>query len=206
MKSLISRRKKSAPEQETNKKILQNINNNNNNSNANFIIDPDEDFADDFSPSTSTGNVMVNSNIKIQTINGTSGYSSVGMNNNAITLNNTLHSYFIYLTESCCVEVSTTQSNSTVQNILLQSLRKIKASEDSNEYCLVEHIEQEQSMSANNPEITNVASNSNSVVNKNKTIIKTRILRPNENLFVLTHVWNQMKQEKKDGFKNVKVI
>ena len=39
-----------------------------------------------------------------------------------------------------------------------------------------------------------------------KVVIKSRILRPNENLFVLAHVWNQMKLERKDGFRNAKLI
>jgi hypothetical protein len=42
---------------------------------------------------------------------------------------------------------------------------------------------------------------------KKLSVVKTtRILEPNENLFLLTHVWNQLKSEGKDGFKNVKII
>lgn len=158
-----------------------------------------------------------------------SGSQSVrsGLNNAAT------HVYYIYLTESCCIEVSASQQNSTVKNILVQvrlfdsftssinssdpyqfpcllatlkSIRKIKANEELiDEYCLVEHIEQEQS-------ITNTSADSQSLVpsgkpvNNKKIIVKSRILRPNENLFVLTHVWNQMKLDRKDGFRSAKLI
>lgn len=36
--------------------------------------------------------------------------------------------------------------------------------------------------------------------------VKSRILGATENLFLLTHVWNQMKTEGRDGFKFAKVI
>lgn len=39
-----------------------------------------------------------------------------------------------------------------------------------------------------------------------KSVMKKRILGPNENLFVLTHVWNKMREDKKDGFKCAKII
>jgi hypothetical protein len=44
-----------------------------------------------------------------------------------------------------------------------------------------------------------------SSVNNKKLIVKTRILGPNENLFILTHVWNKMREDKKDGFKYAKI-
>jgi hypothetical protein len=42
--------------------------------------------------------------------------------------------------------------------------------------------------------------------NKSKLITKTRVLNPNDNLNELTNVWAKMKLEKKDGFKQAKVI
>ena len=42
--------------------------------------------------------------------------------------------------------------------------------------------------------------------NKSKLITKTRVLNPTDNLNDLTNVWAKMKLEKKDGFKQAKVI
>lgn len=142
----------------------------------------------------------------------------------------------------------------------MKALRKIKATEDYNEFCLVEHIELEQMLpspskevvdlvagmspsssavgtlnpitastvtaTASSPATTtctslgNITGSSNmlSSVNvssatsgssshgKKKVTVKTRILGASENLFILTHVWNQMKIDGRDGFKFAKVI
>ena len=58
--------------------------------------------------------------------------------------------------------------------------------------------------SSNSPTSSSLASNPSGI--QKKVIVKTRILAPSENLFVLTHVWNQMKQDRKDGFKYSKII
>lgn len=203
-----------------------------------------------------------------------------------LTSSSTIHTYYIYLNESCCVEVSATQQASTVHNLLAQALRKIKASEDYSEYCLVEHIELEQMLPSPSKETpadlingttaavnsttttstTTTGSSSNMAAQlattstttttsgvvtsspatttttslgnitgssnmlsmiggvsssgvsssgtsqqpshhgKKKLTVKSRILGASENLFVLTHVWNQMKLEGRDGFKFAKVI
>lgn len=94
-------------------------------------------------------------------------------------------------------------------------MRKIKAVEDPSEYCLVEHVELEQvfqedeslNLTASATTALNLTNSSSSSNNsKKKLTVKTRILAPSENLFLMTHVWNQMKAEQKDGFKFVKVI
>lgn len=83
----------------------------------------------------------------------------------------------------------------------------MKALDDLNEYCLVENIELEQQIVHEDSSMTNSTSNElSSNNNQKKVIVKTRVLGPNENLFLLTHVWNQMRNEKKDGFKYAKVI
>ena len=183
----MSKRKKSAPEQESSRKNLN---------------------EDDDEHDTYASKVSIHSN--------TSGH---------------LHTYYIYLNESCCVEVAASQQSSSVQNLLTQALRKMKAAEDINDYCLVEHIELEQPVQSEEPSITNTSvistnysnisknpsstgtkttmvttSSTKTLSNHNNMIVKKRILAPNENLFILSHVWNQMKNEKKDGFKSGKVI
>ena len=47
-------------------------------------------------------------------------YMSISESNKVPFTSNTSHVYYIYLTESCCVEVSASQQNSTVKNILVQ--------------------------------------------------------------------------------------
>lgn len=162
-------------------------------------------------------------------------YASLSGSQNRTGLTNAAtHVYYIYLTESCCIEVSASQQNSTVKNILVQvrlyfdsftssiissdpyqflcllatlkSIRKIKANEELiDEYCLVEHIEQEQSITNSNADSQSPVPSGKAVNNK-KILVKSRILRPNENLFVLTHVWNQLKLDRKDGFRSAKLI
>jgi hypothetical protein len=138
-----------------------------------------------------------------------------------------------------------------------EALRKIKASEDISEFCLIEYVEYEPEAAAahmsssgvgvgivgggagssmNNTILSghssyltssaNMSSNAsgrhNSHLNHQREqqhnnsssggsgnvglLVKTRILAPNENLFVLTHVWNQMRTERRDGFKAARVM
>ncbi len=89
VKNLINRRKKSAPEQET-KKIIVNT-------------DPDEDYE---APEPDYSSIIYTNRISAQLA--------------ASAASTATHIYYIYLTDSCCVEVSSTQPNSTVQNLLLQ--------------------------------------------------------------------------------------
>ncbi len=105
--------------------------------------------------------------------------------------------------------------------LILKVLQKIKVTGEINDYCLIEHLEYEQyfpkqvsisenettnsfSSSANNLNLSQ--SNITKTSNNKRLTVKTRILAPNENLFILTHVWNNMKTEKKDGFKYAKII
>lgn len=112
-----------------------------------------------------------------------------------------LYTYQIYLNESCCIEINASQRDSFVSNILIQTLYKIKSSEDPNDFSLIEFIEYEISLK-NMP----IDYKKNNVFIQNKKSIKTRILERNENLFLLQNVWNQMKNEKKNGFKYAKII
>ena len=89
VKNLINRRKKSAPEQET-KKIIVNT-------------EPDEDYE---APEADYSSIIYSNRISAQLA--------------ATAASSATHIYYIYLTDSCCVEVSSTQPNSTVQNLLLQ--------------------------------------------------------------------------------------
>ena len=139
--------------------------------------------------------------------------------------------YNIFLNESCSVEVTAAQQTSTVQHLLGLILQKIKVNGDLSEYCLVEHLEFEQIL-AKQVSISAAASNSsssqprqqqqqqqqqqtsNSITNlanegsnqNKKLIVKTRILGAKENLFILSHVWKKMKEDRKDGFKYAKII
>lgn len=120
-----------------------------------------------------------------------------------------LNTYTIFINDSCTIEVTATRQGSIVQNVLKLALDKIKANENPNEYCLVEHIEQEKTILKQDSinSINNTRSMYPSSMQKKLSVVKTtRILEPNENLFLLTHVWNQLKSEGKDGFKNVKII
>ena len=94
VKNLINRRKKSAPEQET-KKIIVNT-------------DPDEDYE---APEADYSSIIYSNRISAQLA--------------ASAASTATHIYYIYLTDSCCVEVSSTQPNSTVQNLLLQVEHKL---------------------------------------------------------------------------------
>lgn len=124
-----------------------------------------------------------------------------------------LNTYTIYLNDSCTIEVTATRQGSVVANVLKLALDKIKANEDPSEYCLVEHIEQEKTIlkqdsinSINNNNTINRTSYPCGMQKKLSVVRTTRILEPNENLFLLTHVWNQLRNEGKDGFKNVRII
>jgi hypothetical protein len=115
------------------------------------------------------------------------------------------------LNDSCTIEVHASRQGSAVQNVLKLALDKIKANENPSEYCLVEHIEQEKTIlkqdSINSISQKRSTQYPASSMQKKLSVVKTtRILEPNENLFLLTHVWNQLKSEGKDGFKNVKII
>ncbi|CAF0890793.1 unnamed protein product [Brachionus calyciflorus] len=116
-----------------------------------------------------------------------------------------LYTYHIHLNESCCIEVNASQRDSSVSNILVQTLLKLKSVEDPNDYCLIEYIEYE---NVSNAAEESTSSNLSTFTrrNKKKTINKTRVLAANENLFLLQHVWNQMKIDKKDEFKYAKLI
>jgi hypothetical protein len=113
-------------------------------------------------------------------------------------------------------------------------LKKIKANEDPSEYCLLEHIEIEQNnyspsttlTTTETTKTTTTTSNDGTTTTttettrknskgqqttsghqmKRKNITKTRVLGLNENMFVLTHVWNKMKAEKVDSKMIAKVI
>ena len=50
------------------------------------------------------------------------------------------------------------------------------------------------------------ASGGTSKLNQPKSITKTRVLNASDNLHSLTNTWNKLKLEKKDGFKQAKVI
>jgi len=130
------------------------------------------------------------------------------------------------LNDSCTIEVQATRQGSLVRNVLKLALEKIKANENPNEYCLIEHIEQEKTIlkqdSINsityNPIATTTtaatlrtrypnSNNASSNMQKRVSVVRTtRMLESNENLFLLTHVWNQLKTESKDGFKGVKIM
>ncbi len=87
-------------------------------------------------------------------------------------------------------------------------MRKIKAVEDSSEYCLIEHLEFEQQQQQQQQPKSSLSTSdqlTTSQTTNSKLIVKTRVLELTENLFVLTHVWNKMMNEKKDGFKMAKV-
>jgi hypothetical protein len=140
--------------------------------------------------------------------------------------------YNVLLNDSCSVEVSATQQQSTAQHLLFQVLQKIKASGEASEYCLVEHLEFEQFLTKQISSVNNNNNNNSSPtpltqlnptsssisnlsvatatpsiasVNNKKLVVKTRVLGPTENLFILTHVWNKMREDKKDGFKYAKI-
>lgn len=77
-------------------------------------------------PETDTQKIAVNTIVDDDYLQTESEYMGVGSNYKLPlqTLsspgNHATHIYYIYLTESCCVEVSASQQNSTVQNILIQ--------------------------------------------------------------------------------------
>ncbi|RNA40625.1 hypothetical protein BpHYR1_031820 [Brachionus plicatilis] len=150
MKMLI-KRKKSAPEQEVRKAIIENA---------------------EIRPPNSLPKMSLQSN-------------SIGA----------LYTYQIHLNESCCIEVNASQRDSYVSNILIQTLNKLKSAEDPKDYCLIEYSEYE-----------NWSKKKESKSKDDKRSVKTRILAQNENLFLLQHVWNQMKNDNKDGFKFAKLI
>lgn len=157
MKNLL-RRKKSAPEQELSKTIIENIE-----------------------------------------IRSKNSHPKMSLQSNS---NGPLYTYQIHLNESCCIEVSASQKDSSVGNILMQTLNKLKSVEDSSDYCLIEYIEYENS---SKKEMTENVKNA-FFIHDDKKLIKTRILGQNENLFLLQYVWNQMKNDNKDGFKFAKAI
>lgn len=112
-----------------------------------------------------------------------------------------LYTYQIHLNDNCCIEINASQRESFVNNILIQTLDKLKSSEDPNHFCLIELIEYE--ISLKNELIDDKKNNR---YEQNKKSIKTRLLGQNENLFLLQNVWNQMKNEEKNGFKFAKII
>jgi hypothetical protein len=81
--------------------------------------------------------------------------------------NDALSSYVVYINENCCVELSVLHSASSVQNLILETLKKLqKSPEELSEYCLVEQTEYELLINEN-LNTTSTSNNTNLVNNKN---------------------------------------